>query len=673
MTRFGDSANGPSVLDISNISGVSADIDTLAGYTTELSNLGPVSTEIGLLGTAAVVADMSALGTQAVRDDMDALADVTTELGVLGNATTAGYIAAIGSSTVAGSNPAQLTVDALGQLTSEISLLASNLSTLQASAANSPIQLANLSDVDFGGNTPSLGNTIVYTSNNKFELQALPGAGPLSGTNLTETSPQTDQILKISAVNAGVPEYVNTTVSALVYDAAFDNITEVAAATPAAAGEVLHYDGTSAWTVGKLDYAEILNRPTNVSAFTNDAGYLTSYTETNDLSAAVTWANVPDQYITSTSVTQHVTTLATSANFADITEASASGTAGDVIRHNGTIWTQGQLASTELSDTGTLVRNNANSTLTGDYTVDGNLDVTNGEIRVDTIDPDPHGNTGTLTILGNLQVDGTTTTINSATLEVNDKSVTLSAPASGNTTFSAMNGAGIDVDTTGMSAVWTTNIPAITYSTTSAGNAADAQTWDINRGVVAKGWSDGTSSYDGQLTLNCSANSHGITIKSAPHADNATYDLILPASAPAAGQVLAQNSNNDQLEFIDVVKPNSAAALTSLTTQNGSNSVSVRQADVRTDTGTHTLVGGASLYYSNANATYDTANLTPGDIVTIYCESGTVTVNTGGTVSLFKDGEASAVTAAVTIGADTLATVTCVSATKAIIAGSDLT
>ncbi len=550
MTRFGDSANGPSVLDISNISGVSADIDTLAGYTTELSNLGPVSTEIGLLGTAAVVADMSALGTPAVRDDMDALADVTTELGVLGNTTTAGYIAAIGSSTVAGSNPTQLTVDALGQLTSEISLLASNLSTLQASAANSPIQLANLSDVDFGGNTPSLGNTIVYTSNNKFELQALPGAGPLSGTNLTETSPAVDQILKISAVNAGVPEYVNTTVSALVYDAAFDNITEVAAATPAAAGEVLHYDGTSAWTVGKLDYTEILNRPLDLGDLSNNAGYLTSYTETNDLSAAVTWANVPDANITQTSVTQHVTTLATSANFADITEASASGTAGDVIHHNGTVWTQGQLASTELSDTSTLVRNNANSTLTGDYAITGNLDVSQ-EIRVSTIDPDPDGNTGTLTILGNLQVDGTTTTINSATLEVNDKSVTLSSPASGNTTFSAMNGAGIDVDTTGMSAVWTTNIPAITYSTTSAGNAADAQTWDINRGVVAKGWSDGTSSYDGQLTLNCSANSHGITIKGAPHSDNATYDLILPASAPAAGQFLAQNSTNDQLEFVD--------------------------------------------------------------------------------------------------------------------------
>ena len=269
MSRFGDSANGPSVLDISNISGVSADIDTLADHATAISNLGPVATEISNLGTTAVIADMSALGTQAVRDDMDALADVTTELGVLGNTTTAGYIAAIGTSTVGATS--QLTVDALGQLTSEISLLASNITTLQNSASNSPIQIGNLSDVDFTSNSPSLGDTIVFTSNNKFEAQALPGAGPLSGTNLTVTNPQLNEILKISAVNAGIPEYVNTTVSALVYSADFDNLTEVAAATPAAAGEVVHYDGTSAWTVGQLDYSEITGTPSLHAVATSGA------------------------------------------------------------------------------------------------------------------------------------------------------------------------------------------------------------------------------------------------------------------------------------------------------------------------------------------------------------------------------------------------------------------
>ena len=39
------------------------------------------------------------------------------------------------------------------------------------------------------------------------------------------------------------------------------------------------------------------------------AGYLTSFTETNDLSAAVTWANVPNSNITEGSVTQHQAAL----------------------------------------------------------------------------------------------------------------------------------------------------------------------------------------------------------------------------------------------------------------------------------------------------------------------------------------------------------------------------
>ena len=45
------------------------------------------------------------------------------------------------------------------------------------------------------------------------------------------------------------------------------------------------------------------------TAFVKAQGYLTSFTETNDLTAAVTWANVPDANITETSVTQHQAAL----------------------------------------------------------------------------------------------------------------------------------------------------------------------------------------------------------------------------------------------------------------------------------------------------------------------------------------------------------------------------
>jgi len=61
-----------------------------------------------------------------------------------------------------------------------------------------------------------------------------------------------------------------------------------------------------------------------------------------------------------------------------------------------------------------------------------------------TIDPAAVGdNTGTLVVAGNLQVDGTTTTINSTTMEVDDLNITL---ASGAANAAAANGAGITVD-----------------------------------------------------------------------------------------------------------------------------------------------------------------------------------------------------------------------------------
>jgi hypothetical protein len=64
-----------------------------------------------------------------------------------------------------------------------------------------------------------------------------------------------------------------------------------------------------------------------------------------------------------------------------------------------------------------------------------------------TIDPAAVGdNTGTVVIAGNLQVDGTTTTINSTTMTVDDLNITL---ASGAANAAAANGAGLTVDGAG--------------------------------------------------------------------------------------------------------------------------------------------------------------------------------------------------------------------------------
>ena len=652
MSRFVDNATGPSNLEISNISGVSSEINTLAPHATAISNLGPVATQIDNLGTTAAIADMADLSPQAVRDDMAALANVTSELGLLGTSAMAdastGYITALGTSTVGSTS--QLTVDALGQLTSEISLLASNITTLQNSASNSPIQIGNLSDVTFAN--LQNGEALVYNST--------------SG------------------------EWENGTVSAGAVSTS--NITEVSSATVTAAGEVIHYDGTSAWTVGQLNYSEIANRPTDLGDLTNNAGYLTSYTETNDLTAAVTWANVPDGNITASSVRQHFSN-STTVTFDDATGRfsipQGVATTDDVTFNN--VDVDGVLHLDHATPaTGT-------STITGPATM--------------VLDPYTIGNeTGLVEINGDLRVLGGTTTIDSTILTVSDQEIVVAQNAS--PSVSTWNNAGLTVYQN------TSDDPYIRYTDNGTSDA-----WNLNRPTIIRG--DGTTTGQvGAITLNCSANSHGITVKSAPHSDNANYDLVLPATITSAGgKVLAQNSGNTQLEFIDVLKPadiidnltststtdvlsaaqgkalqdNKQAAITTssgtinaqaLTTQvgdhaSGNVSVDVRKANTKYSTADLTAEPGASLVNMSGAALTLTlpSTLEAGDIITVYANPGTTgpvkIIQGSGGPNLRINGEtadvANPTTTGVSVGDATMAVITMVGSSLAIISGSDLT
>lgn len=79
-------------------------------------------------------------------------------------------------------------------------------------------------------------------------------------------------------------------------------------------------------------------------------------------------------------------------------------------------------------------------TISGDLTLTGYL----GGPATFTIDPAGIGdNTGTVVIAGDLQVDGTTTTVNSTTMDVDDVNITV---AKGAANAAAANGGGITVD-----------------------------------------------------------------------------------------------------------------------------------------------------------------------------------------------------------------------------------
>ena len=58
--------------------------------------------------------------------------------------------------------------------------------------------------------------------------------------------------------------------------------------------------------------------------------------------------------------------------------------------------------------------------------------------------------------------------------------------------------------------------------------------------LIVKGNATGGSA---GITLNCEANTHGVTIKSPPHASNATYTLTLPDDAGSANELLKTNGS----------------------------------------------------------------------------------------------------------------------------------
>jgi len=96
-----------------------------------------------------------------------------------------------------------------------------------------------------------------------------------------------------------------------------DNATDLTSSTLVSSDQILISDGGTEGrvTLSQLDTLfsgttqTLTNKSGDISQWTNDVGYLTSFTETNDLTSSVTWANVPDANITESSVTQHEAAL----------------------------------------------------------------------------------------------------------------------------------------------------------------------------------------------------------------------------------------------------------------------------------------------------------------------------------------------------------------------------
>ena len=158
---------------------------------------------------------------------------------------------------------------------------------------------------------------------------------------------------------------------------------------------------------------------------------------------------------------------------------------------------------------------------------------------------------------------------------------------------------------------------AVTTVKVNADAITNAKT-EFTPGLEVKG--DGASA-DGKIILNCSQNTHGVSIQSPAHAAGQSYNLILPTSVGVNGQVLATNgTNSNQLTWVDAVEAKPTVANVSQTIApstnvtfniTGTGFVSIPIVEfIKSDTGAITRAGAVS--FTSSTSLSVTANIATG-------------------------------------------------------------
>jgi hypothetical protein len=319
-------------------------------------------------------------------------------------------------------------------------------------------------------------------------------------------------------------------------------------------------------TAAQLTNADNAVQPgDNISALTNDAGYITAAGVPADAVSSVntqTGAVVLDaDDIDDTSTTNKFATAAQLTNadnavqptdsVSTLSDVNTSGVSnGDVLSYNGTAWVPASAPPADISGSSIGQLNDVNTTTSaptngqflswnsaaGEWvpTTGGgggaNLSYTaspaNGVVASDS------GTDATLTV-----ADGT-----NAGLMAPADFTKLGGIASGATSVTdnsqIANSAGyltdVVLDTTPQLG-GNLDINGNYIVSTSGGNVELAP--DTTGDVVIRG-----NTSDGSVTLNCTANTHGVKIQSPPHSDAATYTLTLPSTAGTSGQVLSSQA-----------------------------------------------------------------------------------------------------------------------------------
>lgn len=216
------------------------------------------------------------------------------------------------------------------------------------------------------------------------------------------------------------------------------------------------------------------------------------------------------------------------------------------------------------------------------------------------IDPAAVGdNTGTVKILGNLQVEGTTTTINSTTVSLNDKNLVLADSASN---AAAADGAGITINGASASLTYAATGDKFVFNKPFEGQYLGFDS-DFDS---ALGASEATQTIRGYLS-----GSTGITYNSTTGAVSITNTGVDSATYGSASQIPVLKINAQGQ--IDSAGSVAVAGVTGLTYDSSSGLLTITTADGSSFTDsvnlnpftTTNLTEGTNLYYTSARADSD--------------------------------------------------------------------
>jgi len=126
--------------------------------------------------------------------------------------------------------------------------------------------------------------------------------------NYTFTNPQPNNDYAVSGVMTMGTGWTDTNIS-VVSKSTTGFTVQIGQGDNSTTTDVLVDEPHDIMVIGDSLGGSVLASGDNISELVNDSGYLTSFTETNDLTSAVVWANIPDANVPQSAVTQHETAL----------------------------------------------------------------------------------------------------------------------------------------------------------------------------------------------------------------------------------------------------------------------------------------------------------------------------------------------------------------------------